>query len=33
MKKISDKIKEWVIIKTIHYWFRIKKGPRIWFID
>ena len=33
MKKISDKIKEWVIIKTIPIWFRIKKGPRIWFID
>lgn len=33
MKKISDKIKEWIIIKTIPIWFRIKKAPRIWFID
>jgi len=33
IKKIKHTIWEWIVIQTIPIWFRLKKGPRIWFID
>ena len=33
IRKIKHIILEWIVIKTIPIWFKLKRAPRMWFID